>query len=319
MWENFLFGLNAVLPICLILLLGRLLRRLGIGDSFFKTCDRLVFNLFLPLLLFQSVANSRLSSADGGLFAFALTAMILTVVLPWVITPLFVRDNARRGAFIQGVFRSNVAILGLPLAELLFGAEGRARYAVFTAAALFVINSASVVVLAVFAPRSEEKPSAGKVVKDVLLSIVKNPLVIAIVLGLPFMLIDAVKLPVFLDTTVEYLAGLATPLALLSLGASVHFTDDRSRLKLAVIASVLKSFLIPAAVTAAALLMGFRGVNLGVIFLLFAVPSAVASYVHAQNMKSDALLAGQIIVLTTVMSLVSVFLGMFLMRSFGLL
>ncbi len=319
MLDSFLYSMNAVLPICLIMLIGRLIRGRIVPQEFFELCDKLVFRITLPLLLFQSVAESEASASDSGLFLFAFAAIALSIALPWLIVPFFVKDNAKRGALIQGMFRSNAAILGLPLAELLFGEEGRAKFSIFISITLILFNVFSVILLTVYSP--EKKRAGGiKTAAEVTKGVITNPLVIGTLAGLPFMLIEPLELPKFAAVTVDYLAGVTTPLALLSLGASVAFTkDDSGRLSLAVIATAVKSVVFPAAATVCAYFLGFRGADIGTLFILCAVPSAVVSYVMGKNMKSDYVLSGQIVVMTTVTSLFTMFAGLFIMKQTGII
>lgn len=318
MLDSFLYSINAVLPMCLIMLLGRLLSGRIVPKEFFELCDKLVFKVTLPLLLFQSVAESEFSLEDGDLFLFAFATVALSIAIPWILVPIFLKDNAKRGALIQGMFRSNAAILGLPLAELLFGQQGRAKFSIFISITLILFNVCSVILLTVYSPERSASDRRG-IIGEILKGIVKNPLVIGTLLGIPFMLIDALQMPQAIAITVDYLAGVTTPLALLSLGASVAFTRDSGRLSLAVVATAVKSLILPAAATACAYFAGFRGVDLGTLFILCAVPSAAASYIMSKNMKSDYILSGQIVVMTTVASLLTMFAGLFIMRQAGLI
>ncbi len=319
MLDSLIYSINAILPICLVMLLGKLVSGRIVPKEFFATADKLVFNFTLPVLLFESVASASFSLSDTRLFVFALVGIVLSIALPWAIAPIFIKNRASCGAFIQGIFRSNTAILGLPLAIVLFGDEGRAKFSIVISFTLVLFNIFAVVLLTVFSPKEEEKKSRGRVAKELFLGIIKNPLVIGTLLGLPFMLLESLTLPTFAETTVDYIARITTPMALLSLGASVSFSKSDGRLKLAIIASLIKSFVLPSAAVAAAYFLGFRGVDIGVIFILFAVPSAIASYVMSKNMKSDYILSGQIIVMTTVMSMVSMFLGLFIMKSLSII
>ena len=319
MLGNFIYSVNVILPIFILVSLGIILKKTGvIGDNFSAAVDKLVFKLALPSMLFLEVAGSELSEAlNPHLALFCAISVTAGFILVTLIITLTVKDNGKRGAMIQGICRSNFAILGVPLIENMFGEGGLTQVALVMPVTILLFNTYSVIILSVFAPK--EKQLTGKqTVKKILLNIVTNPLIIGVVLGLPFMLLD-LSVPMVADKTLRYLSNLVTPAALISLGTTVKLKSFAGRAKYAVIAACTKTVAMPAVMVTVAALLGFRDAPLGIILVLFGTPTAVSSYIMAKNMNSDHDLAGQILLLTTMLCLFTIFVGIFILKSLSLI
>lgn len=317
--NNFIYSVNVILPIFLLAFLGVFLKKIGlIGESFAAGADKLVFKVGLPTMLFLEIARSSVSeSLDPRLVLFVFLSVTGGFLGISGIICLITPDNAKRGALIQGICRSNFAILGVPLIENMYGSAGLAEVALVMPVTILLFNVYSVIVLSVFAPK-EKQISAGKTALRILRNIVTNPLIIGVVLGLPFMFFSW-QLPVAASKTLQYLSNLVTPVALISLGVSFRPEDLKGRLAYALGASVAKTVGMPALMVTVAALLGFRGVPLGIVLVLFGAPTAVSSYIMAKNMDSDHELAGQILLLTTMLCLFTIFLGIFILKSLNLI
>lgn len=320
MLENLLFSVNAVLPIFLLVGLGWFLKKTSfLPDAFYAGSEKFVFKIGLPCMLFLNVAESTVENLENNipLVLFCSASVVVAFLLLVLIVPLFVKENDKRGAFIQGAYRSNFGILGLPLAANLFGKEGAATAAILMPAAIIFFNVLAVVILTVYAP-SDLKKKPSVLARDIAASVLKNPLIIAVVLGLPFLFFN-LELPLFVGKTANNLSGTVSALALISLGAGFNRESLVGKVKYSVAAASVKTAVIPSLAVFAAYLCGFRGVQLGLVFILFGSPTAVSSYIMAKSMKSDHEMAGQILLLSTLMCLFTLFLGIFLLRSFGLI
>ncbi len=320
MLDSFIFSLNVISPIFILVVLGALLKRMSFAsDEFFSTCDKLVFRLCLPCLLFLDIATANLEEyLDIGLIIFCAASTVTLVVLLCLTVPVFVKANDKRGAFIQGVYRSNSAILGFALAESMFGSSGVTTIAMVLPFTVVLYNAFAVVILSIFAP-SDTKLSARELLFRIAKTVVTNPNIIAIALALVWKLVPF-ELPDIMNTSLSYLADMSMPLALISLGAEFGFESLKAgRLGLALGASVAKTVFVPAVVVILGILFGFSGVKLGVIFIIFGGPCAVSSYIMAKEMKSDHELAGQILLISTLMSVITLFVGTFVLRNFGLI
>lgn len=319
MAESFWFSVNAVFPLFIIVFAGWLIKRLGLlSDSFFAESDRLVFKLALPALLFKDVATSGSGvKADANLILFCVIGITATVLISCIIVPFFIKDNPSRSSFIQGIYRSNFAILGIPLAESMFGSEGKAVIAMVIPFAITLFNSYAVVIFSVFAPE-DKKLKSSVIIRKIILNIIKNPLIIAVVLAMPFLLFK-IELPYIADKCISYISSLSLPLALMSIGAGFTFTSMKTKLPKIITATLLKIVVVPAIFVAAALFLGFRGAQLGIIFILFGGPCAVSGYIMAKNMGGDYELTGHISLLTTLFCIATMFLGIFSLRLFNLI
>ena len=324
MLDNLIFSVNTVLPLCFFVFLGAFLRHKKMfSPEFFSEVDRFVFKIALPCMVFLDVLECDVSQlTDFSLIGFSVIGVTLSVLVLFLTVPLFIKDKARQGAFIQGVYRSNFAVLGVSLAGGLTGDAGLAAMAVVMPFAIVLFNGYAVITLSVFTER-ENKKGAREVAFTVAKNIVTNPLIIAPAIALVFVLVRetlSFELPTVVTTVTERLSDTVYALALVSLGASMtkeSFGDGK--LKTALVASVLKTVVLPVVAVTIAALMGFTGARICVVFVLFGAPSAISSYIMAKNMKSDAELAGQILLVSTVMSLLTIFVGVFVMRTLSLI
>ncbi len=320
MLDSFIFSLNAIVPIFVLVVIGAALKKINFAtDEFFSVCDKIVFRICLPCLLFQDIATTNLEEyLNIKLIIFCAAAVAILVILLCLTVPLFVKANDKRGAFIQGVYRSNSAILGFVLAEAMFGGNGVTTIAMVLPFTVVFYNAFAVVILSIFAP-SDTKLSPRELTLRIVKTVVTNPHIIAITLALLWQL-TPFKIPVIMNTCLTYLADMSMPLALISLGAGFRFESLKAgRLGLALGASVAKTVLVPAITILVGIFMGFRGASLGVIFIIFGGPTAVSSYIMAKQMKSDHELAGQILLISTLMSVLTLFAGTFILREFGLI
>ena len=316
---NFIYSINAVLPIILIVVLGWLLKRFAkLSDAFCDNADWLVFKIALPIMLFTEVSSCSLSDApDVKMILFLVIAVTASFIVVSLLTVLFMKDREKRGAFIQGICRSNFAILGVPLAVNMFGEIGGTVIAIATPFVILMFNAYSVVILSVFSGDNGKKFSA-KTLLGILKNVVTNPLIIAVLLGVPFMVWN-IPMPTVATKTLGYLSGLTTPLALLSLGANFRTESLKGRVLYALTASVSKTVVLPGIAVTAAAFAGLRGPSLGVVLICFGAPTAVSSYIMAKKMGNDHYLAGQILLLSTVMCSVTIFFGIFILKTLALI
>ncbi len=315
MLDSFLYSLNIIAPIFILVMLGVFFKKIKlVNDSFLAVSDKLVFNVCLPCLLFVDIVTSdSKDSFDISLILFCCAAVTVVVILACLISCLLIKTNDKRGAFVQGVYRSNSAILGITLATSMFGSAGSATIAGVLPFIVMFFNVYAVIILSIFAPVNR-KMTKKQILSKILKTVIKNPLIISIALALIWKLIGFSGMPKILDVSLSYLSDMATPLALISLGASIKADAIKGRLGLAVASSLCRLVFVPALVVMAALLFGFRGPSLGVVFIIFGGPAAVSSYIMAKQMGSDSDLAAQILLISTVLSTVTMFAGIFILK-----
>ncbi len=319
MLSNLSYSVNAVLPIFILVIVGAVLNKYNrVNAQFTEIADWLVFKVGLPIMLFLEVARSSIADGfDGKLILFLVLSVTCSFLFVSVLVALFMRDSTKRGAFVQGMCRSNFAILGVPLAENMFGDSGTQTIAVVMPFVILMFNTYSVILLSVFSNGSSHKLDK-KAVCGILKNIVTNPLIIGVVLGLPFMLFE-IPLGPALNKTLQYLSNLTTPLALISLGANFRMESLRGRLGYALTASVGKTILLPAITVTLAALIGLRGPSLGVVLICFGAPTAVSSYIMSKKIDNDHELSAQILLLTTMMCIVTIFIGIFILKTLELI
>ena len=309
--DNLIISMNAVLPLMLCMAAGYLFQRLGIGDpAFYSKCNSLCFKTFLPIMLFVNIYDSDLSAAaDPWLFIFALAGILVVFLLCMFIIPKLVREDTRRAVLIQGIFRSNYVLFGVPIAVNLYGSENSAPAALLAACAVPMFNILAVIALEYYSTEKKSK-------KGVLIGIAKNPLIWGAIIGLLFKALG-LTLPAGVYKAVSDLGKMASPLALVALGATFKFTAVRKNLKYLTIGVVGRIVMVPLIMLPLAVLLGFRGVQLASLLILFASPTAVSSYTMAAAAGHDAELAGQQVVFTSICSLFSVFLWIWGFKMLG--
>ena len=225
--------------------------------------------------------------------------------------PIFEKDNSKRGVIIQGIFRSNFVLFGIPVATSLAGEGNIGVTALLIGVVVPTFNVLAVVCLETF--------RGGKVnVKKVAHGIVTNPLIIGSFLGLS-MLVIGIKLPTFLEVTIKDVSKIATPLSLILLGASFSFSNVKKYLKETIITVIGKLIIVPLVFLAISYAVGFRGISLLSLMIMFAAPTAVSSFQMAKQMDGDADLAGQIVVFTSAFSIVTVFAWIFVLKQLALI
>lgn len=310
--ENLMISANAVLPMCLIMALGYGTRRLGwIRREEIFAINKIAFRIFLPCLLYYNVYCSDLSgSFDPLLMAYAVGGVLLTFGLAIGYTLLTEKLPERRGVMIQGMFRSNYVIMGIPVATALLGSDQLGTVSILIAVVVPLFNMLAVVVLEVF---RGQKPKP----LHVLGQIVKNPLVIASALGI-LTLAAGIRLPHILEQTIQSISAIASPLQLFLLGAFFQFSGLKTYRRELVTVSAAKLIVSPGLFLGLGALLGFRGVAFVSLIGIFASPTAVNSFTMAQQMGGDAELAGDIVVTTSAVSILTMFLWVFLFKSLGM-
>lgn len=337
--DTLLFAMNAILPIILLILFGYLLKQKNfLDEGWFKKGNKLIFRVCLPCMLFVNVYNiDSFTDINWSVVAYSEIAIFAAFFIGLAMVKLTVPDNRQKGVILQCVFRSNFAIIGLPLAESLGGAEGKGIAAVLSAFSIPTFNILAVIALTMFLG-GEDGHKAN--LKDVLLKIAKNPLIIGVVCGLivlgvrsfipedpdgslVFSLSGSMK---FLYDAVNNLSRISSPLALVILGGLFDFAAVKGMLKEIIIGTASRVVVVPLVVIGLAVilsrytgLISFDATVYPALVALFGSPVAVSSAIMAQEMDNDGVLAGQLVVWTSIASIFTTFLAVFILRNMGLL
>ena len=311
-WSTLLFTAEVTMPVCVMLLSGVALKRWHfIDDHFVSVSSRLVFNICMPALLFTSMMNLDIHNMlDIKLVIFAMTASTLAFAGAWYLAIKTKVNSHDKSAFIQGAARANLAIVGMALAGNLYGDQGIALMSLVLAFLVPLYNVISVFVLSYFAQDAGEVRFSWR---NFILDLIKNPLILAIACGSCFALAEW-QLPSVVDKVGRYFSQITLPLALISIGGSLSLNALSKTSQSSLWASFHKVCLMPLLVVPIAWLMGFRDIELGIIFLAFSCPTAAASFVMAKAMGANASLAANIIVVTTLAALPATALGIFILR-----
>lgn len=305
------FALGTVLPIYLITALGMVLRRVGmLSDDFLRDASRLVFNLSAPTMLFLSLASADIEIARAPKFLLVSSGLVIGLsLLAWPLARLVVRQRSQRGVFVQGAARGNLLIAGLAMAHSLYGAEGVALASLPLAVFIVFGNVFSMLMLGRYG-----EPLAGGTPNPVL----SNPIVIGILLGV---LAGAAKLPLpgLVVESGGIVAQLTVPLVLFLLGASLDFRALRSPALVSWSAAVYKCIWMPLVGSAIGYGMGLRGMELGILFLVLASPTASISVVFAAMFGGDRRLAANIVLISGLLSFAVNCGGLILLRLWALI
>jgi malonate transporter and related proteins len=306
LFESLSFAVEVTLPITIIIILGIVLKRIDwINDEFARIGSRLVFNLTLPCLLFVNIATTDLSAnfpVTLVLFAGIVTSIIFLV---FHFLAFYIPSVGARGAFVQGACRGNMAIIGLALSVNAFGHESLSLASMYLSVIVVLYNIYSILTL-------YYHQSTSPSLKIVVQSVLTNPLAIAILLAI-FVALLSIKLPSLVIETGNYIARMTLPLALLCVGASIRLQEFRaSRLLYCAISS--KVIIIPLLATVLAYVVGFRGQELGVLYIMMAAPTAAAAYPMVRTIGGDYHLTAAIIAGSTLFSMLTYTFGLFFLH-----
>lgn len=328
-----LTAVNAVAPIVLLIAFGYILRKVGfLDENFLEVANKLAFNVCIPVMLFVNIYSiPSIADVRWDIVVYSVAMVVVLFGLGWLLSMVGTREPLRRGVIWQCAFRSNFAIIGLPLAQSLGGNEGAAMAAVLSAFTVPVFNIFSVIALSVYTGKRKKA-------SDVLKSIAKNPLTLGVLAGLGALVLRAVQLAAFdrvvfslerdtefLFTTLTNLKAVTTPLALIVLGGQCEFSAVRGMFREIAIAASTRVAVAPALAVCGAIALSTAGIlpcgngEYAALVALFGSPVAVASAIMAGNMDADKQLATQLVVWTSILSVGTIFLTVCILMATGFL
>lgn len=312
--SNLIYSINATLPIFLLIILGKILKTTKIiNDEFTKTADRYVFRIALPALLFSDLTENNVGSAfDGKYVLFCFSVTIFSIAVLWGLTEKFMKNEEQKGAFIQGSYRSSAAILGLAFINNMYDSVGMAPLMIIGCVPLY--NIFAVIILTLKGDNGGKKPN----MKETFINVMKNPILLSILIALPFALLN-LHFPSFVNKAIGSVANTATPLALISIGASFEGKKALKKMKPTLLASFIKLILLVGLFLPLAVFFGYRNQELMALLVMLGSPTTVSSYIMAKNTGNDGILTSSIIVLTTLLSSLTLTLWIFVLKSFGVL
>lgn len=313
--ENLIFSLNATLPVFFTMLLGVLFRKVGLfDDALTAKLNRFVFQVALPVLLFQDISGADFYEVwDTTFVLFCFGATLLSIGISIGLSYLM-KDKSRQGEFIQASYRSSAAILGIAFIQNIYGSSGMAPLMIIGSVPLY--NMMAVVVLSFF------KPNHGKMNRKLLLEtgkgILTNPIIIGIVVGLIWSVLR-IPQPEILQKTVKNVSALATPLGLMAMGAAFDLKKAIAGIRPVLLAAFMKLAGLAALFLPAAIALGFRESYLVAILIMLSSPATVSCYIMAKNMGHEGSFSSTAVMLTTLCSAFTLTGWLYLLRSLALI
>ena len=304
--ENLILSFNVVAPLFLMMVLGYFLKYIKIFDQHtLDVMNKVVFKVFLPVLLFYNVYTTDLETV------FAASGVIILFLLLLFFIPKIEKENPKRGVMIQGVFRSNFVIFGIPVATSVYGDGNVGTTAMLIAVIVPLFNMLAVISLEMF--RDSEIN-----LKHILKGVITNPLIIGAFVGIVFLLIG-IKLPSCIMETVEDVSKMATPLGLILLGASFSFSDVNKYLKETIFIVITKLLVVPAIMIPLSIYLGIKGIALLTLTIIYGAPTGVSTFQMAKQMDGDSYLAAQIIVFTSFFCIITMFMWIYILKTLSLI
>ena len=308
--ESLMMASRVVVPMAILVSVGMILRITKLTDApTMKKVDKLIFYVFMPMLSFYNIYNTDFSKLSQlGYIGFGCAVLTVLFFIAMFLVPKMVSPMPTAASYGQALFRSNYLIFGSAVAESIYGAGNFGMITLLGAVAIPLYNAQAAILL-------EKARNGNASARKLLIAVLKNPTMLAILLGIAVKLVG-IRLPILVLDVVQDLAGLTTPLSFLSIGVTLKlgFVEKKSYLVSGVL---LRLVLLPALILPVAIFCGFRGQELCALMILFAAPTAVASYPMAVAMDADGDFAAQMVAYTTIFCLPTIFLWTLLLNSMG--
>ena len=317
--ENLVFSLNATIPIFALMVLGYLFRKIGLIDEKAAAwMNKFVFKAALPVLVFKDLAGQDFAKTwDGKFVLFCFGATSLSIAVIALLSKWIVKDRAKRGEFIQSSYRSSAALLGIAFIHNIYGDAAAGMGPLMILGSVPLYNIFAVIVLMLTAENTDD-PTQGqdmhKRIRSTIRGIFTNPIILGIVVGMLWSVLRIPQPKVF-QTTISNISALATPLGLMSMGATFEFQKALKELKPALIASFIKLFVLAAVFLPLAVMLGFAGEQIVAILVMLGSATTVSCYIMAKSMGHEGTLSSSVIMLTTFGCSFSLTFWLFLLRS----
>ena len=315
--ENFIFSINVTFPIFLVMVIGYILKQIGmLNDNFVTVANKFNFKVTLPFMLFRDISGVDIRAVFD--LKYVLFCAIVSTICFWLIwggVKLFVKDKTIRGAFVQSSFRSSAAVMGLAFIQNMYGSSAMGPLMIVGAVPLY--NIFSVIVLT-FEAQTDEAINGREKVKEACINIAKNPIILGILTGLIAALLR-LDFPVIMDKTIHNVAQMATSLALITIGAGFEGRKALAKIRPTIAASMIKLVIQPLIFLPVAAWMGFTGEKMIAILIMLASPTTPSCYIMAKSMKNDGVLTASVIVTTTLLAAFTLTGWIFILKSVGLI
>lgn len=313
--ENFIYSINVTMPIFLVMVIGYILKQIGmLNDNFVTVANKFNFKVTLPFMLFKDIAGVDIKAVFD--IKYVLFCAIVSTICFWVVwgtAKLLVRDKTLRGAFVQSSFRGSAAVMGLAFIQNIYGSSAMGPLMIVSAVPLY--NIFSVIVLTFEANDSTGIDKKAKI-RQAGINICKNPIILSILAGLIVGLLG-IQFPTLVNKTVSSVAQMATPLALITIGAGFEGRKALAKIAPTMAASMIKLVPQPLVFLPVAAWMGFSGEKMIAILIMLASPTTPSCYIMAKSMNNDEVLTASVIVTTTLMAAFTLTGWIFLLKTLG--
>ena len=317
--DNLIFSLNATMPIFMMMVVGWVLKKIGfIDDKSNSVINKLVFRVFLPALLFMDLAEQNFVDIwDTGFVMFCLVTTVISIVIAGLLA-LLLKDKADRGEFIQASYRSAAATLGIAFMTNIY--DNVAMVALMIIGAVPIYNTVAVILLSLTADNASIDGHKGKLnetlVKKTLYNLVTNPIILSIIAGLLWSVLKLPQPKIFVKS-MTYLGNVASPLALICLGAAFELKDLKDKMWPIIWANFNKLFLFCLMFLPAAVYFGYRDEKLVAALIMLGSATTSSSFIMAKNMGHKGIISSSAVMTTTLYSAFSLTFWLFILRSMG--
>lgn len=316
--DNFIFSINATLPIFLTMILGLVFRKTGVfDDAFTNRMNSFVFKFALPALLFEDLWEENFYQAwDGGFVLFCFCATLGCILVSTALSSLL-KDKSDRGEFIQASYRSSAAILGIAFIVNIYGQSGMAPLMIIGTVPLYSICAVAALTLTSPANKTSSVSTRDRLLRTAK-GIITNPIILGIAAGFAWSLLKLPH-PTILQKTVHNLGVLATPLGLMAMGASFDIKKASYKVKPAIACTFLKLLGYSGVLMPVAIALGYRNEALVAILVMLGSATTVSSYTMAKSMGHEGTLSASVVMLTTLLSAFSLTGWLFLLKTLSLI
>lgn len=313
--NNLVFSVNATMPLFFVMVVGWILKNRGmITDEFVSVSNKINFNVTLVCLLFLDMKDCGIKENFNGTYVlYCFLSTFVCIVVVWICARIFIKDKKVIGEFVQGSYRGSAAVLGMALIANVAGDTGMGPIMIVGAVPLY--NIFAVIILAVECPDGRER-NLKELVKKAVKGVCTNPIILSLFAGMIFSLFDW-DLPDMVNSTMKSIGSLTTPLALLCIGASFEGRKAIKLVKPTIAATLIKLVIQPLVFLPIAAKLGFGVAEMAAALVMLGAPTTPSSFIMAKNMGHDGTLTASVVALTTVTSMFTVTLWVFIMKNFG--
>lgn len=318
MLDNLVFSLNATMPIFVIMVIGYVVKKIGFiaDDNIIQALNKIVFRLFLPVLIFKDLASQDFASIwDGAFVGYCFIVTLISIGIAFLLS-LLCKDKEDRGEIIQASYRSAAATLGIAFMSNIY--NNVAMVALMIIGSVPLYNTAAVIILAITSPEENKSKSKKALIISTLKKVITNPIIIGVIVGTLWAILK-IPQPTIMAKTVNSLAAVASPLALVALGASFEFADLKEKIKPICLVVFNKLFLLCILFLPLAVYMGFRDEKLVAILIMLGSATTSSSYIMAKNMGHKGIISSSSVMITTLLASFSLTLWLFILRNLALI